>query len=126
MAQTSIQAGQLLSRCQRGRSRRPGRSLRAAASPRYTAVLAVCACDKQPCRACVLGVHQMQGAVVVASAVKEIGLSWRHYLEWGLVLLCEAACRAVEPPRLHLFVDVPDFFLKVVDDEGVFVFGVSR
>lgn len=57
---------------------------------------------------------------------KKSGLSWRHYLEWGLVLLCEAACGAVEPPRLHLFVDVPDFFLKVVDDEGVFVFGVSR
>lgn len=77
-------------------------------------------------RACRLGLQQMQGAVVVASDVKEIGLSWRHYSERGLVLLCEAACGAVEPPRLHLFVDVPDFVLKVVDDEGVFVFGVCR
>lgn len=34
-------------------------------------------------RACGLGVHQMQGAVVVASDVKEIGLSWRHYSEAG-------------------------------------------
>lgn len=125
MAQTSIQAGQLLSRCQRGRSRRPGRSLRAAASPRYTAVLAVCACDKQPKSGMWTrgppdaggrrgGFGCQRNRAVVASLFG--GGDW----------LCEAACGAVEPHRLHLFVDVPDFVLKVVDDEGVFVFGVCR